>query len=329
MGSRLVSAIFSATQPLITTNLLIGSSPISNFISRPLNRSISLSSTRTHQSSGSVSTPPVIPPLDLRPSFPGPHFPATTPTSLRGYVDGFDGESSSDRRDSFITAKTGNRASRYSSTQQDHFVDAESGPSTPRSSQEGGRPQPPPPVLLPPTPQQSLTSLPSASSSFIDKRFADSELYLGSAAERDNARNAGKQWAPQAGSRWDTIKVLFWIGFIAPWCWLIGGWLIEPRRPAAYNSRAQGGPLLPLWTGKGKSVERIHSIKMQHGYPFVAPSATSLTPASYSRVVLTPKPVNPPRNPWVRRCRIAAVTSGVIIIVVFVITLIVVSRNPD
>jgi len=74
-------------------------------------------------------------------------------------------------------------------------------------------------------------------------------------------------------------------------------------------------------------VQRIDSVKMKHGYPFVAPSVTSLAPVSYSRVVLTPKPLNPPKNPWVRRCRIAAVTSGVIIVVAFVITLIVVGRN--
>lgn len=327
-------------------------SPVfSNFISRPLNRSISLSSTRTHQSGGSASTPPVIPPLDFQPPFPGPLFPTTTPTSLRGH-DGFslsDRESNSDRRESFATAKTGNRESRYSSTQQEHFVDAESGPRTPHSSQESsqsgrhGRPQPPPPVHLPPTTScrpsshqsshrptapslHSLTSLPSASSSFIDKRFADSELYLGSAVERDNARKAGQRWAPKAG-RGDIIQVLFWIGFIAPWCWLIGGWVIEPRSPAAHASRGHGGGLLPLWTGKGKNVQRMDSVKMQHGYPFVAPSVTSLTPVSYSRVVLTPKPLNPPKNPWVRRCRIAAVTSGLIIVVAFVTTLIIVSTN--
>ncbi|KAL4071766.1 hypothetical protein J3A83DRAFT_4236186, partial [Scleroderma citrinum] len=234
-------------------------------------------------------------------------------------------------------------------------MDAESGSGTTGSSQEGpngsphsDRPQPPAAAHLPPTtpcppsyPRQgdqefphrptapslhSFSSLPSASSSFIDKRFAESELFLGSAADRENARKAGQRWAPQTGG-WDTVKVLFWIGFIAPWCWLIGGWVIEPRRPAAYGSRANGGGFLPLWTGKSKNVQRADSIKMQHGYPFIAPSVTSLTPASYSRVVLTPKPLNPPKNPWVRRCRIAAVVSGVLFVVAFVITLIVVDRN--
>lgn len=231
-------------------------------------------------------------------------------------------------------------------------MDAESGPKTPGSSQESSQssrqcqPQPPPPAHLspttscpPPSPQQgvqhqsshrptapSLHSLTSASSSFIVKRFADSELYLGSAVERDNARKAGQRWAPRA-ARGDIIQVLFWIGFIAPWCWLIGGWIVEPRPPVAYASRAHGGGLLPLWTGRGTNVQRIDSVKMKHGYPFVAPSVTSLAPVSYSRVVLTPKPLNPPKNPWVRRCRIAAVTSGVIIVVAFVITLIVVGRN--
>ncbi|KAH0831145.1 hypothetical protein J3R83DRAFT_13715 [Lanmaoa asiatica] len=106
-------------------------SPVSTFILRPLNRSISLSSTRTHQSSVSSVTPPVIPPLDLKPEFKGQTF-LTTPTSLnsRGLLDigVHDDDSVSDRRASFFTARTGpGRESKYSLGQEEVFVDAEEG----------------------------------------------------------------------------------------------------------------------------------------------------------------------------------------------------------
>lgn len=351
-------------------------SPVfSTFLSRPLNRTISLSSMKTHQSSTSSSTPPVIPPLDLRPAFPGPFLPTVTPTSLTspGFADGVgagDEESSSDRRASYITARsTGARESRYSSTQHEHFVDAESNLETSSSDKRSQRlprtpkgspphpppdtprtqlPQPPPlahvaDVISPSHPQQaghseyphrpsapslrSLTSLPSASSSFIDRRFADSDMYIGFAAERASARQVGQRSTTQKDGL-DTVKLLFWVGFIAPWCWLIGGWMIEPRHPPLYSSRSRGGSLLPMWTGKGKSVQNANAVNVHtHGYPIFTPSVASLMPPSYSRVVLAPKPLRPVKNPWVRRCRIAAVVSGVIILVAFVIAFVVVGQK--
>lgn len=85
----------------------------------------------------------------------------------------------------------------------------------------------------------------------------------------------------------------------------------------------------------------MHSLDttvMHHGYPFVAPSVLSLTPlpppyqSQRAMVVLAPKPVELERrampNPYVRRCRIAAVASGVLIAVAFLIALVVVGlRN--
>ncbi|KAM5545907.1 hypothetical protein V8D89_000033 [Ganoderma adspersum] len=51
--------------------------------------------------------------------------------------------------------------------------------------------------------------------------------------------------------------VLFWAGFVAPWCWLIGGWLLS-REGEAFEPEGPG-PLLPLWyrrrgTGRGTHV---------------------------------------------------------------------------
>ncbi|KIJ16363.1 hypothetical protein PAXINDRAFT_10815 [Paxillus involutus ATCC 200175] len=394
-------------------------SPVfSTFISRPLNRSISLSSTRTHQS-GSSATPPVIPPLDLKPEFRGQAF-LTTPTSLnsRGFLEIgcaglYDDDSVSDRRESFVTARTNaGRESKYSVAQEgevymdaeedtkrdsggtihppDHRIAEDSYQDTPptptpyplphEASKALKPPLPaypithprsssrtssyPPSYNYPPDPQSSDYHLhynyhphrptpsptphdhpshlgvsapslhhfgpsPSASSSFIDRRFAPSSLYLTSPSERESTRKAGARWTLRT-ERVDTIQVLFWVGFIAPWCWLIGGWLIPPKSSARHgyqNGSSGGSGLLPLWTGKSTSTQGFHATKMQHGYPFVAPSVLSLTPPSYTHVVLTPKPFRGLRNPWVRRCRVAAFTSGIIIVVAFVVALVVVGTN--
>lgn len=407
--------------------MMVVPSPVSTFILRPLNRSISLSSTRTHQSSASSVTPPVIPPLDLKPEFRGPTF-LTTPTSLnsRGLLDigAHDDDSVSDRRASFVTAQTGpGRESRYSLGQEEVFVDAEEGfrrdsngtihafdsrlledtadtpptPHPPPIPQNGSKPvKPPIPArttihprsasrtsssppsynyppgphnsdnLLQPNPYphphratpsplhpsrsgvsapslQDLGTSFSTSSSFVDRRFAPSSLYLPSASERESARKASSKWT--LPERTDTIQVLFWLGFIAPWCWLIGGWLVPAKPPSrAYGSGSVyghgyhhglsggGSNLLPLWTNTSKSMHSFDTMKMYHGYPFVAPSALSLTPppppyqSQRAAVVLTPKPIGLGRgtkNPWVRRCRIAAVTSGVLIVIAFIVALVV------
>ncbi|KAG8216022.1 hypothetical protein J3R82DRAFT_8015 [Butyriboletus roseoflavus] len=410
-------------------------SPVSTFILRPLNRSISLSSTRTHQSSVSSVTPPVIPPLDLKPEFRGPTF-LTTPTSLnsRGLLDtgAHDDDSVSDRRASFVTAQTGpGRESKYSFGQEEVFVDAEDGfrrdsngtihafdsrllediadtpptpnpPPIPQNTSKSVKPpiparttmhprsasrtsssppsynhppgshssdnhlQPNPyshphrPTPSPMHPSRSGLSAPSlqdlgtsfsTSSSFIDRRFAPSSLYLTPASERESARKASSKWAVHE-ERMDTIQVLFWFGFIAPWCWLIGGWLVPTKPPPrAYGSGSVYGhgyhhglgggesSLLPLWTNTSKSMHSFDTMKMYHGYPFVAPSALSLTPppppppyqSQRAAMVLTPKPVGLGRSgmkdPWVRRCRIAAVTSGVIIVVAFIVALVVVAMG--
>jgi len=193
---------------------------------------------------------------------------------------------------------------------------------------------------------QDLGSSISTSSSFIDRRFAPSSLYLPPASERESAHKAGSQWAWHLEGV-DTIQALFWLGFIAPWCWLIGGWLITAkplsrRYPSSsgyngYQSSFGGGSSLPLWTNTSKSMQSFDTMRMHHGYPFVAPSASTLTPppppyqSQREAVVLTPKSIGlgrrGTRNPWVRRCRIAAVTSGVLLLVAFLVALVVAATS--
>lgn len=398
--------------------MIKGPSPVSTFILRPLNRSISLSSTRTHQSSGSATTPPVIPPLDLKPEFRGQTF-LTTPTTPHGLLDVCprDDDSVSDRRESFVTARTGQgRESKYSLGQDEVFVDAEEGfirdsdgtihpfdfrllddtlnsparpepEPIPQNISEPVKPPIPARTTMPPRSSSGVFSLPpsynhpsssqssdnhrrltppptihpsrlgvsapslhelgastSASSSFIDRRFAASSLYLTPASERESARKAGNRWRPE---HVDTARVLFWLGFIMPWCWLFGGWLVSPKPPLhgqsleSGNSKGsrkglEGGQtsFVPLVANRNKSVYSLDTAKMQHGYPFVAPSVLSLAPppppyqSQRTVVVLTPKPVEWDRrgavNPYVRRCRIAAVTSGILVLMAFVVAIVMV-----
>ncbi|KAG2159375.1 uncharacterized protein EDB93DRAFT_1115362 [Suillus bovinus] len=350
----------------------LGSSPVfSNFLSRPLNRTISMSSTRTHQSGNSLSaTPPVIPPLDLRPAFPGP---LPSDTILSQDITDAILDDASTKRESFVTARSAGamRESRYSAMllEPDHEPlddqelpssrTAESSknsperqkgisqlPSLPPATQTPLLPRPssrtstyPPSYSIPQpnvdhranhsgldTPSQR-DSVQSMSSSFIDRRFAESELYFGSHTECSSARQANEKWAKHA-EKSDTAQILFWLGFIAPWCWLIGGWLVKAKNN---NSYSRGSSMIPLWTGK--SAQTIDSFKMQplhHGYPFVAPSVQSLMPPSHSRGIHSVHPRGPflmARSPWIRRCRVAAAVSGIVIMLLFIVALVVVGRS--
>ncbi|KAH7907816.1 hypothetical protein BJ138DRAFT_438822 [Hygrophoropsis aurantiaca] len=326
-------------------------SPVySTFLSRPLNRSISMSSTRTHRSSASA-TPPVIPPLDLRPEFHGPFLPtpvSAVPRDLEDVLGSVD-DGSSARPDSFMTAPMG-RDSQYSARDPESHVEPEPMPrlpEVPEPAHWNGQPRPRAPSrsssyppAYPPTNAhefqpnkshnyapslRSLTSLPSTSSSFIDRRFAESELYLSSHREAAGAREVGKKWSLQRGKT-DTACVLFWVGFVAPWCWLIGGWLVTS--PSQRGSMGQGGSLLPLFTGKGVQSAETFRSHPYSGYPFVAPSVASLAPPSYRRTVQQPKTLYlKVVSPWIRRCRIAAGVSGIVIIIAFIISFVVVSRT--
>lgn len=90
--------------------------------------------------------------------------------------------------------------------------------------------------------------------------------------------------------------------------------------------------VLSLWSSekaaeKGKMEGRAPSTGygFAHGYPFIAPSVESLTP---SAKVLRMKPTTALKtlDPWVIRCRVAAVTSGILLLIAFVVVIVVVGR---
>ena len=126
-------------------------------------------------------------------------------------------------------------------------------------------------------------------------------------------------------------QLLFWLGFIAPWCWLVGGWLLA--RDGAVRAE-EHGPLLPLWRRVGQrgkrrgsadtavaSVEGKGRVKTKSWYPLVAPSLDSLA-ASNGGDVRVKKDRRRAADPWVMRCRIAAAVSGLLILGGFVVAMV-------
>ncbi|KAK0447071.1 hypothetical protein EV421DRAFT_2033492 [Armillaria borealis] len=186
----------------------------SPFILRPLNRTGSQSSSRTHISNLTTQseTPPSIPPLDLRPPFPGPHpshdgdGPALRPKKSLNFIhmptigseeegpsgSEYGGESdiASLHADSFVTASD-------SLHERSSFYDAIVPPRVPPRvpTRLGHLHQ-----LLNPSSTATGTASPPytpAQSSFETK---PSRLSLSPAC-----------WA-------------FWLGFLFPFLWLVGGW---------------------------------------------------------------------------------------------------------
>ncbi|SJL10680.1 uncharacterized protein ARMOST_14071 [Armillaria ostoyae] len=204
----------------------------SPFILRPLNRTGSQSSSRTHISNLTTQseTPPSIPPLDLRPPFPGPHpshdgdGPALRPKKSLNFIhmptigseeegpsgSEYGGESdlASLHADSFVTASDSlhERSSFYDAVP---FADRDSKPefSSPttsdRSASRRASSADPP------------RSPPSASESFIHRHWDGfASLYTGPVSFETKPSRLSLSPACWA----------FWLGFLFPFLWLVGGW---------------------------------------------------------------------------------------------------------
>ena len=102
------------------------------------------------------------------------------------------------------------------------------------------------------TPASGGSGSGSPSEAFIWRRWTRG-LSLGSSFERPSFSAARRAVV----SRLPPLPiVLFWAGFIAPWCWLIGGWLIEEGR---WEDGGRARAALPLWkprSGSSKAERR-------------------------------------------------------------------------
>ncbi|EIW79570.1 hypothetical protein CONPUDRAFT_166318 [Coniophora puteana RWD-64-598 SS2] len=251
--------------------------------------------------------------------------------------------------------------------------------------------------------EEARRSAASASSSFIDRRFASSTLFASSRAEtlvassiasrrclahpppkyspnnsNSESTSAGWGWAQggkgkgkgktRAGTNSDVARILFWMGFVMPWCWLVGGWLVPAEPEDAYWG-VQGG-VLPRWARsrrrqqgreekerKGRQQEKQpqpqdqaqsegqtpekprSSTPSTHPYGgyglFVAPSAIELGASSRTMLELKhdlydeDRERRMPVNRWVKRCRWAVIIGMVVFVGILAVVVLVVAAETN
>ncbi|KAI0058345.1 hypothetical protein BV25DRAFT_1830180 [Artomyces pyxidatus] len=302
-------------------------STYSAFLRRPLKRTVSQASTSSLRTVGTgtgacnVATLPApsLPVLDLRPPFTASH--RTGPQLFSTVYE----DAASERTGSFVTA----RSIGSPDGEEDIAASSPSDPpplppitypphSSPEPDSEG--------TMVAPTPRPRRTS---TSESFIWRRWMKG-LSFGSTRPRFSLL------VPTAllKARAPLPALLFWAGFLAPWCWLIGGWLVAEGR----LDEKGDGPILPVW--------KIHStdaLGKERTPPDEKPREAAAEAGSELRAwwkgwtstfrraraaVGEPKPpVQPPlrqrAEAWVVRCRVAAVASGALILIAFVVAVIV------
>lgn len=133
-----------------------------------------------------------------------------------------------------------------------------------------------------------------------------------------------KHGGADAAWRVTSAFVLFWIGFVAPWCWLIGGWYLS--RSGEMEPEGQYLKTVSLHWPRGdhKDVLGLSNTarKERRWWSRHRASKESLPLSEKHPTHGTPRVT---LDPWVRRCRVAAVVSGAVLCVGCVVTLIVVS----
>ncbi|TFY70280.1 hypothetical protein EVG20_g2717 [Dentipellis fragilis] len=188
----------------------------------------------------------------------------------------------------------------------------------------------------------------SRASDFIMERWRRSLSSYGSTRPSFTMLLAASAWR----IRPHLPKVLFWAGFVAPWCWLIGGWLIaEARFPTARHK----GAVLPRWrtraststgpgTEKGKAGGGAKDEPKDTGQTLGRPrprwctrwdsiagavaAETQGQPADKEVIVAIETRATRMKNvTWVVRCRVAAVVSGLLLAIAFIVALVLMGRG--
>lgn len=312
------------------------SSAYSTFLTRPLNRSASQTSSRTHGSTSSVP-PPSIPPLDFRPTFSGqtciPPLRNPKPVAVRAmptitgssddHIDAYD-DRSSIQAESFKTAES------LDLSQSEPDIMPAARLSTGRLGERGPHAGP---STMPST--DPRFSQASSFTSFFERRWRRSEGFGSGFATATFPKPQGPRFCISATPAcW-----LFWAGFLAPWCWMIGGWYYTIRGQKEPKYGPGGGKefLLPMWViakqgldGVALTEKEAVSYGVWFSYPFVAPAVVkgSSRASVNSRSPPTIRAKKPKvLDPWITRCRIAAFTSGVLTIIAFITAFIVVGHT--
>lgn len=149
---------------------------------------------------------------------------------------------------------------------------------------------------------------------FITERWMKTLFYSSSGGRElfSMARGGERRQYPVSST-----CVLFWVGFVAPWCWLVGGWMPQRsgsllgngmKKKASVNmdreivSRGKGRGGLKKWILPDPS----SSFKATAG-ALPTSNTTALSPKEIEEVRLATA------DPWVRRCRIASVVGGAVL----------------
>ena len=169
---------------------------------------------------------------------------------------------------------------------------------------------------------------------FIMERWMKTLFYSASGGkELFSTTKGGEQKQPPVSS----ACVLFWVGFVAPWCWLVGGWM-PPRDTPFHEDETKEWKLKKVNVdGDRGAVPRAQEGGGLRKWILPDPSssfgATARVPSTPSTTTLCSKDIEEARittvDPWVRRCRIASVAGGATLglgLVVMVIVLAVVAN---
>ncbi|KAI0299430.1 hypothetical protein B0F90DRAFT_1818178 [Multifurca ochricompacta] len=264
-----------------STPISVGST-YSAFLRRPLKRSISATSTSSLLTNATSTHPPTLPPLNITPLDIRPVYPSVSHRAGPQLFSTVYEDAASERTGSFVTARSvvgdtedteanvgkadahgpSGSTTLYSSasppaggvdpsTDPDRVTDGTptltttppSGSGSGGDSSSGSQPH------ARPRPHRNAPASGGSgggtSDTFIWHRWTKG-LSFGSALSRPSFSAA--QRACAALARLPPLPMLlFWAGFLAPWCWLIGGWLITEGR---WEESGKARAALPLWKSR-------------------------------------------------------------------------------
>ncbi|KAF8270033.1 hypothetical protein EI94DRAFT_1723680 [Lactarius quietus] len=366
-------------------------STYSAFLRRPLKRSISATSTSSLRTNVTSIHPPTLPPINITPLDIRPVYP---PVSQRAGFSTVYEDAGSERTGSFVTAPSeaddddaedptspsarggamGFHGPSGSTTLYDSSAfpgGALADPYTDSSDRASDRF-----TTTPPPSGSGISSDPSGAQAQARPRggrttgsgggsgtsdsFALRRLTFGSALSRPSFTTARRARAAALARLPPLPIILFWAGFVAPWCWLIGGWLIAEGR---WEDNGKARPAWPLWRprstrrrmDKGKMVLARDVEKGPEGAgaganedaprrrwawtawnPFTprasillaklpGTSGDGAAAAQKEKVVTFVKPYS--AEVWVYRCRLAAVISAVVLLTALIVTLVIVGGS--
>ncbi|KAI0316236.1 hypothetical protein OF83DRAFT_1084412 [Amylostereum chailletii] len=256
----------------------------SAFLKRPLRRSISQASASS--SLGTSASAPVLPPINLSPvelRTPFSGAPRPAPQPISTvYEDG-----ASERTGSFVTAHTSDEASTPAPREQELDTD----------------------------PEATLATTTGSRDSFIWRRWRRGLSFGSHRPSILSSLHLPNITPPRAA-------ILFWVGFIAPWCWLIGGWLVEEGRPSGVREpEKEDGPVLPVWRvpaaeGAQQEVESAAPRQSNRWTQWLAVGGGASEGEDFKLLGRREA------QAWVVRCRIAAVVSGALLVAGFIVALV-------